>query len=386
MLRANVILAITKRNFSSYFSGILGYLFIIVFCVAASAMAFNTQFFASNQANLDQLSQQFPLLLLFLIPAITMTAWADERKLGTDELLFTLPATDVEVLIGKYLSVLGVYTVAILFSLINALILSFLGSPDGGLLFSSYFGYWLSGASLLALGMLASAVTNSATVAFVLGVVFCCVPVFIGNLAGLVEWTLTQFGYTGQLYDFRVAVEGLSLQEQLRDFSLGVLPLSSFSYFIFLTALMLYLNLVVISRRRWVAAEVAGMGLQYGIRTLCLGVTFVSLLVLASLWPARADLTAENLFSLSDATYRTIDEIGDDQLITIQAFVSPEVPREYSETRRRLLGLLRELDLRGGARLNVRRVDVEPFSEEAEEARALGVNPVRIQYEQGRKV
>ena len=94
MIRTHVILAVTKRNFSSYFSGVLGYLFILVFCVASSVMAFNTQFFADNQANLDQLSQQFPLLLLFLIPAITMTVWADEKKLGTDELLFTLPASE----------------------------------------------------------------------------------------------------------------------------------------------------------------------------------------------------------------------------------------------------------------------------------------------------
>src|SRR6056297_2006704 len=182
MIRANVILAVAKRNFRSYFSGILGYLFIIVFCVAAAVMAFNTQFFAANQANLDQLSQQFPVLLLFLVPAITMTSWSDEKKLGTDELLFTLPAMDLEILIGKYLSVLGVYTVALLFSLVNAGILYLMGQPDSGLLISSYTGYWLSGAALLDVGMLASALTSSATVAFVLGVVFCCVPVFVGSL------------------------------------------------------------------------------------------------------------------------------------------------------------------------------------------------------------
>lgn len=384
MIRANVILAVTKRNFSSYFSSILGYLFIIVFCVAASVMAFNVQFFAANQANLDQLSQQFPLLLLFLIPAITMSTWADEKKLGTDELLFTLPAGDTEVLLGKYLAVLGVYTVAVLFSLINYVILSFLGDPDFGLIFSSYFGYWLSGASLLAVGMLASALTSSATVAFVLGVVFCCVPVFIGHVAGLVEWVLGLFGSTGQLYKFRTAMDGLSLQAQLRDFSLGVLPLASCCYFAFLTSLALYLNLVVISRRRWTATSSTRMASEYAARAVCLGVTFVSLLVIVNLLPARADLTAESLFSLSGATYETIEEVGD-QRITIQAFISPEVPREYSETRRRLLGLLREFDIRGGGNLEVRVVDVEPFSEEAEQARALGVNPVRIQYQQDGK-
>jgi ABC-2 type transport system permease protein len=384
MIRANVILAVTKRNFSSYFSSILGYLFIIVFCVAASAMAFNVQFFAANQANLDQLSQQFPLLLLFLIPAITMTAWSDERKLGTDELLFTLPATEVEILLGKYLSVLGVYTVAVLCSLINFMILTLLGDPDAGLIFSSYFGYWLAGASLLAVGMLASALTNSATVAFVLGVVFCCIPVFVGNFVGLIEWLLMQFGWSGRLYEFRTAVEGLSLQAQLQDFSLGVIPLSSLCYFIFLAVLALYLNLVVICKRRWSASSTTNMSLQYGARTVSLAVIFVSVLVITNLFPARADLTAENLFSLSDATYETLEEVGDQQ-ITVQAFVSPEVPREYSETRRQLLGLLREFDLRGGGNLEVRIVDVEPFSEEAEQARALGINPFRVQYEQDGK-
>lgn len=384
MIRTNVILAVTKRNFSSYFSSILGYLFIIVFCVAASVMAFNTQFFAANQANLDQLSGQFPLLLLFLIPAITMTVWADEKKLGTDELLFTLPAGDTEVLLGKYLAVLGVYSVAILFSLVNYIILSFLGEPDFGLVFTSYFGYWLSGAALLAVGMLASSLTNSATVAFVLGVVFCCIPVFIGNVVGLIEWLMTQFGSAERLYSLRTALEGLSLQSQLRDFSLGVIPLSSCCYFVFLTALALYLNLVVISKRRWSTTASVNMTMQYATRTISLGVIFVSLLVITNVWPARADLTAEDLFTLSDATYETIKEVGD-QKITIQAFISPEVPREYSETRRRLIGLLREFDIRGGGNLEVRIVDVQPFSEEAEQARALGVNPVRIQYQQDGK-
>lgn len=382
MIRGNVILAVAKRNFRSYFSSILGYLFITVFCVAAAVFAFNSRFFAANQANLDQLSQQFPLLLLFLIPAITMTTWSDERKLGTDELLFTLPAAEVEILLGKYLSVLSVYTVAVLFSLINALILNSLGDPDWGLLCTTFFGYWLSGMSLLSVGMLASAMTSSATVAFVLGVVFCCIPVFIGSVAGLIEWAMGLLGFTGSLYELRTALQGLSLQDQLRDFSMGVMPLASFLYFVLLTALMLYLNLVVISRRRWASPQKVRMGLQFVVRALCLLVTFVSVLVIFNLFPARADLTSEKLFTLSEATRRTLDEIPEGQQITIQAFVSPEVPREYSETRRQLMGLLREFDLQGGGALDVRTVNVEPFSEEAEEARALGISPVRIQYEQ----
>ncbi|HVJ67011.1 MAG TPA: ABC-2 transporter permease, partial [Caulifigura sp.] len=116
MFRSNVISAVWKRNVASYFSGALGYLFIAVFVVASSMLAFNERFFIENQANLDQLSAQFPWLLLFIVPAVTMTLWADERKQGTDELLFTLPANDWEILAGKYLAGLTIYTVALVFS------------------------------------------------------------------------------------------------------------------------------------------------------------------------------------------------------------------------------------------------------------------------------
>ena len=129
--RMQVILPIFKRNFSSYFSGVLGYLFIVVFVTAGAALAFNARFFTANEPSLDQLTEYFPLLLLFFIPAITMGTWADERKLGTDELLFTMPATDLEILLAKYLSVFAVYSVALLFSMTHIIVLMCLGIPIG---------------------------------------------------------------------------------------------------------------------------------------------------------------------------------------------------------------------------------------------------------------
>jgi ABC-2 type transport system permease protein len=135
MLRWHVVSAVFERNVKQYFSGPLGYLFIVVFVTVCAVMAFSAQFFADNLANLDQLSRWFPMLLLFFIPAVTMSVWADEKRQGTDSILFTLPASDLDILLGKYLAVAAVYTIALLFSMTQLIVLAILGSPDWGVVF-----------------------------------------------------------------------------------------------------------------------------------------------------------------------------------------------------------------------------------------------------------
>ncbi|QDT18203.1 Gldg family protein [Alienimonas californiensis] len=359
--------AVFWRTFAGYFSGVLGYLFIVAFTVAASLMAFNTTFFAANLATLDQLSAGFPVLLLFLVPAITMTAWADERKLGTDELLFTLPAKEVDVLLGKYLATLAVYTVALLFSLTNLLVLWAIGTPDPGPIFTTYLGYWLVGAALCAIGVLCSSLTASPAVAFVLGVAACAIPVFVGDLPA------NAFGISLPSGFF----QSLSVPEQFRDFTLGLVPLGGVVYFLSLAAFCLYANHVVIRRRLW-AGRRAGMGWQYAVRTVSLALLLIALNVLAGRTTARADLTADNVYTLAPVTKTALSEVSADRPVTVQAFVSPEVPRAYASIRKQLVGLLREFDRRGGDRVTVRIVETEPFSDAAEDARAFGIEPREV--------
>jgi len=383
MLKWHVIKAIFLRNVQSYFSGPLGYLFIVVFVTLSAALAFNTQFFANNQATLDQLSRQFPVLLLFLVPAITMSAWADERKQGTDELLFTLPASDVEVLLGKYLAVLAVYSVALLFSATNLFVLRWIGSPDWGVIFTTYLGYWLAGASLLAAGMFASSLTASATIAFVVGTLICAVPVFLSSIAGSI---FSGFPAIENL------ARSLSVEEQLRDFTEGLIPLTGFLYFASLGAFMLYLNLVVVTRRHWAGGKQAKMGLHYGVRTVALAAALVGLNVIAekgsAYVPVRFDLTADDVHTLTGQTRSLLEQAADEeQPVVIEAYLSPEVPQEFVPVKKQLVSLLRQYDRLGRDYVSVRYVDVRPASQEAESAKEVGIKPVRHQTQRaGRSI
>lgn len=390
MLRTHVILAVYLRNLASYFSGLLGYVVIVAFVVIAAALAFSAEFFANNHATLDQLTRNFPALLVFLIPAITMTSWADERKLGTDELLFTMPATDLEVLLGKYKAVLSVYTIALLFSCTNLFVLGRIGNPDPGVLFTTYIGYWLAGAALISAGMLASALTSNAAVAFVVGALFCCIPVFISLVTNVL-----MSGVAALLRTFQVpaetvaryipesgAMQTLTIGHHLNDFALGILPLEGTVYFVSLIVFFLYLNYVVISRRHWHTGERENtMGWQFLVRSVSLALILVSAISLAVGSVSRFDFTQQRLFTLSETTKRIIREVDPQRPVRIQAYVSPRVPDEYVAVHQNLIGMLREFEHMGGAKINVRMVSVEPYSEEADEARFLGIESRSVQTE-----
>lgn len=376
-MRGHVILAVLCRNLMSFFSGVAGYLFICVFVVAAALCAFDAQFFTNNLATLDQLTEAFPYLLLFIIPAITMTAWADEKRQGTDELLFTLPASDFEILIGKYLALVLVYSIALAFSLTNFIILAVYADPDWGMLITTYFGYWLAGAALISAGMFASVLTSNVTVAFVAGSVMCALPVFVGigssrplpegaTFAQRCGDTLVQFG------------RELSLGERLREFNLGIVPFSGLVYFGSLIAFFLYLNAGMIGRRHWVQQSGGvPVGVHFGVRAACLIVALIagnSIVTTASeSIGLRIDMTSEKVYTLSETTSEVLSQIDKKNPVTIQAFLSPEVPREFVSHHTQLKGLLRQYSRQSGSLVEVRFVDVAPYSKEADEATRLGI-------------
>ena len=367
--RKRVIQAILRRELASYFATPTGYVFITLFVFLSAMAAFwQERFFSTNLANLDQLNRFFPYLLIFLVPAISMSLWAEEKKQGTEELLLTLPATDLQIVLGKYLAALAIYSVALLFSLSHVVVLCWLGSPDPGLMFSTYLGYWLMGAALLTAGMLASALTDNLTVAFILGALFCSVPVFL-NYAGAIVSGAPQ----------RLA-EKLSVVEQFRDLSTGMITLAPLVYFASFAAATLYLNVIILGHRRWrTGPKAPWMRGHLAARALALGAIVASLTVLASNSRLRLDATSEQIHSLSAETKTLLRSIDRRQPVFIQAYFSPDVPRTYVEARSGLAAMLREFQAVSEGGVNAKIIETVKYSPQAREAQErFGIKPFRV--------
>lgn len=184
MIDFKVVSAIFRKDMRTYLGNPTGYVFITLFIIVAQAvLILREEFFSRNLADLATLNEHMPRILMIFVPALTMNAWADERRSGTDELLLTLPVRDGEVVLGKYLGVLGTFTVSLALTAVAQLgVLAILGEPDKGLMFSTLAGYFLVGALFAAIGLASSMLTANVTVAFIMGVVGCALLVITGAL------------------------------------------------------------------------------------------------------------------------------------------------------------------------------------------------------------
>lgn len=365
------LLAVFRRNVVSYFASPLGYVFICVFVWLSVLAAFwPNDFFNMNLANLDQLNKWFPFIMLVFIPAITMSVWAEERRQGTDELLLTIPAGDLDIVAGKYLAAVAIYTVSLLFALVCSLaVLRTLGKPDVGLFLGTYFGYWLIGLAMLAIGTVASFLTANLTVAFILGMLF-NIPLVFAVKADVV---------TGR--DVAMAIKQWSIGEQFRDFGRGILTLSSLVYFLLIVVAMLYLSMILIGRRHWVRGKDWYVtALHFAVRVVALVILAASLVVFFNHHDVRKDVTSEQLSSLAPETIHLIDnDLKTYRVVQIEAFISPVVPEAYIQTRLNLISILQEIQAMGGDAVAVRINDTEQYSEEAARAeKRYGITPRRV--------
>ena len=237
--------AIFKRELGAYFTTPIAYVFAAIFVFLSGVFAFYLgSFFERGQADLEAFFQFHPWLYLFLIPALAMRLWAEERRSGTIELLMTLPVSIGEAVIGKFLAAWAFAGIALALTAPMWVTVNYLGNPDNGVILASYVGSLLMAGAFLAIGSCISALTRNQVIAFVVSAVICLVFVLAGYplVLDVVSVIAPEF-----------LVETISRFSFLAHFSAiskGVIELRDLVYFVSLIAFWLFANAVVIDLRK----------------------------------------------------------------------------------------------------------------------------------------
>ena len=241
----NGVLVILKRELQSYFATPLAYVFIFIFLVLSGVFTFYLgNFFEREQADLTPFFSFHPWLYLFLIPAISMRLWSEERKTGTIELLMTLPVTRLDAVLGKFLAAWSFAGLALILTFPLWITVNYLGDPDNGVIFASYLGSFLMAGGFLAIGSCMSALTRSQVIAFIGCGIVCLLFVLAGfqMITGLLRDWLPLF-----LVD---TVASLSFLMHFSAVSRGVVGLADFVYFLSMIGIWLAATVVVLEMKQ----------------------------------------------------------------------------------------------------------------------------------------
>jgi ABC-2 type transport system permease protein len=237
----NIIRAIYLRELKSYFSTPVAYVFIVIFLILMGTFTFYLGgFYEQGQADLNSFFNFHPWLYLFLVPAIAMRLWAEERKSGTVELLMTLPITPWQAILGKYLAAWAFTGIALALTFPIWITVNYLGDPDNGAIAAAYIGSLLMAGGFLAIGSCVSAVTRNQVIAFVITIVVC-----FGFLLSGFPMVLDLFrGWAPQVIVDGIA--SLSFLTHFANISRGVIDLRDLLYFALLIGAFLYANAIVL--------------------------------------------------------------------------------------------------------------------------------------------
>ncbi len=227
----NNTFVIFKKEAGSYFNSAVAYFNIIAFLSVSAWLFFWLGFFFERgQAEMTYFFSLMPWLFLFFIPAMTMRLWAEEKKMGTVEMLMTLPIRSYEVVLGKFLACFLILVLMVVLSFPLPLSLGYLGNPDNGQIFTGYLGLILVGAAYIAIGLCASTFTSDQVIAFVVGII--------------VSFTMLVIGFVPQLRDFGLAYHFNSITR-------GVVDSRDLIYYFSVIGFFLYLSVLSVESKRW---------------------------------------------------------------------------------------------------------------------------------------
>ena len=235
------VLTVARKEFKGYFESPIAYIFITAFLLLVNFLYLWT-FFVVGQADMEPFFGIMPFIFLFLVPSITMRLWAEERKMGTLEVLLTLPVREIDVVLGKFLASFVFLLVMLLLTFNIPLLLSFLGQPDWGMIICGYLGCVLLGASYLAIGLFASSLSENQIVAFIIAIAICTALLIVG------EWFFLML-----VPDLFVGVfDYMGLGTHFESMGRGVIDPRDVIYYLSVIGIFLYLNISTVENRTWV--------------------------------------------------------------------------------------------------------------------------------------
>ena len=239
------IWTITKRELSGYFASPVAYVFIVIFLLLCGFFTFMVGgFFDRGEASLTSFFVWHPWLYLFLVPAVGMRLWSEERRLGTIELLLTMPVTAWQAIVGKFIASWIFLGLALGLTFPLVITVAYLGSPDLGMIFCGYVGSLLMAGAYLAISCMTSAMTRNQVVSFIIAVVTCLFLILAGwppvtNM--LVQWA------SPTLVDF---VAGFSVMPHFESFQRGVIDSRDVIFFLSVVVFSLFTTGVIIRSHR----------------------------------------------------------------------------------------------------------------------------------------
>lgn len=228
------IWTIAKREFTAYFISPIAYVYLMTYLVVVNWIFFRG-FFLIGQTDLRTLFGMMPWVFLFFVPAVAMGKWAEERRQGTLEILFTLPIRDVEIVIAKFIAGLSLIALAIFSTLPLAITVSLVGNLDWGPVAGGYLGSLLMGGAYLAIGLTVSSLTESQIVAFIVSVVVCFFFLLLGT---------PLFAGSGSV--LASLFQSFGIGAHFESISRGVIDSRDVFYYLSLTGFFLFVNLKIL--------------------------------------------------------------------------------------------------------------------------------------------
>ena len=241
--------SIAKRELISYFTSPIAYVFLVIFLALSGIFTFELGgFFERGEASLFSFFIWHPWLYLFLVPAVGMRLWAEERRMGTLELLFTLPVTPWQAIIGKFLASWFFLAVALALTFPLILTVTYLGDPDGGVIACGYIGSFLMAGAYLGISSMTSAMTRDQVISFILSVVLCLLLILAG--VPKVQTTLQNILPAWTQPWLPNLIASFSILNHYESFQRGVIDLRDLIYFVNLAVFGLFATAVILRSHR----------------------------------------------------------------------------------------------------------------------------------------